>query len=145
MRKLLWLAAWSLVAVWSLLAFAAYGLIDFVGGLIARNADRLSSDPQTVEAAWRVFDFLHTASTSAALIVWGCVSLLILSVPWLLDRLAGRASVTVYRSGPGAAGAPRPGWRPAPEGVIDLAPDQYSERPRSDRPAGSVPSIAPRR
>ena len=138
MRRLLWLAAWSGVAVWSLVALAAYGLLDFFGGLAMRNADLFSSNPEAVETIFRVFSFLHSASTSVALVVWGGVSLLILSVPWLLDRFAGKARVQVFRTGMAPA---RPGWRPAtpatPDGVIDLAPDQYSVRPRS----GSVPTI----
>ena len=142
MRKLLWLAAWSGVVIWSVVALAAYGLLDFFGALAMRNADLFSSDPEIVETIFRTFSFLHSASTSVALVVWGGVSLLILSVPWLTDRFAGRAKVQVFQTG--APTADR-GWRPAgpatPEGVIDLAPDQYSVRPR---PAGSVPTIGPR-
>jgi hypothetical protein len=137
-RRLLWFGAWTAVAIWSLFALLAYNLLDFAGGVAMRHADAFSTDPQTVEWIWRVFSWMHGLSTSIALVVWGVVSLAILSVPWFLDRMIGRA-VTIHRTSP-ASMAPR-------DGVIDLGPDQYSVR--NDRPGstpdGPVPRIQPRR
>lgn len=137
MRGFLWLCAWVAVALWSLAAFLAYGLIDAVGDLAMRNADAFSADPETVEWIWRVFSWLHGFSTSIALVAWGVVSLAILAVPWLFDRLIGRSMV--LRTPPPYAG--RPG--PSADGVIDLAPDQYKVEPGASRP-GSVPRVPPR-
>ena len=140
MRRLLWFGAWSAVAIWSLFALVAYNLLDFAGGMAMRNADAFSSDPQTVEWIWRVFSWMRGLSTSIALVVWGVVSLAILSVPWFLDRVIGRSG-TIHSG-------PRPTIRPGvgPGGVVDLAPDQYSVRPDGSGGAqGSVPRIHPPR
>jgi hypothetical protein len=138
MSRLIWVIAWFGIAIWSLVAFLAYGLVDALGSAAMRNADMFSSDPETVEWVFRVISWIHSLSTSIALVVWGVVSLAILGVPWLLDRMVGRSTVVV-RSGAVPPGAP---FRRPEEGVIDLAPDQYSVRPG---PAGSVPHVAPRR
>ncbi len=49
MKRLLWILAWIAVAVWSLFAWGAYGLLDFFGGMAARNADIVTGHPETVE------------------------------------------------------------------------------------------------
>jgi hypothetical protein len=142
MRGFLWLCAWVAVAVWSIVALLAYGLIDASGELAMRNADAFSADPDTVVWIWRVFNWIHGLSTSIAMVVWGVVSLAILSVPWLFGRLLGRGT-TIVQTGP-VRTAPfqwPQGGRSA-DGVIDLGPDQYKVEP--DRP-GPVPRVAPRR
>lgn len=127
MRRLLWAFGWVAVAVWSLFAFAAYGLVDLVGKGAMRHADSFSADPETVEWIWRMFSFGHGLTTSVILVVWGFVSLAILAVPWLFDRLT-------------AAPAARASRRP--DGVIDLSPGDYSVRaPASGSP---VPRIGRR-
>ena len=138
MSRLIWVIAWFGIAIWSLVAFLAYGLVDALGSAAMRNADMFSSDPETVEWVFRVISWIHSLSTSIALVVWGVVSLAILGVPWLLDRMVGRSSVVV-RSGIIQPGAP---FRRPEDGVIDLAPDQYSVRPG---PTGSVPHVSPPR
>lgn len=133
MTRLVWFAGWMAVAVWSLFAAAGYLFVDVLGGVAMRNADLFSADPETVEQIFTLFSWLHGLSTSIVLVVWGFVSLAILAVPWLLDRLVGR----------------RPPVQPAarrPDGVIDLAPGDYSVAPHPDasRQAGPVPRIPPR-
>ena len=49
MKRLLWVLAWIAVAFWSLFAWGAYGLLDFFGGVAARNADIVTGHPETVE------------------------------------------------------------------------------------------------
>ena len=49
MRRLLWIIAWFAVVIWSLFAWGAYGLLDFFGGVAARNADIVTGHPETVE------------------------------------------------------------------------------------------------
>ena len=141
MRSFVWLAAWVGVALWSVFCGAAYGVFNLVGGSLARNADLFSSDPQTVEWIFRAFSAIQSLSTGAVLVGWAVVSLMMLAVPWTLDRFArtGRLQATVPTSG-------RPGWaRPDREGVIDLAPDQYSVGPGSPErgvgPNGPAPRI----
>jgi len=126
--RLLWTFAWAGVAVWSLFAFGAYGLLDLLGGLMARSADAFARDPATVEWLFGLFNGLKNLGLTAILVIWGLVSLCLLAVPWFFDRLAGGAA------------APRPSRDPH---VIDLAPDQYR---RFDAPRQSpVPPIESRR
>lgn len=142
MSRLVWFFAWATVFVWSLVCAAAYGVFNLAGGWFARNADLFASDPQTVEWIFRVFSGLQTLSTGAVVVGWAAISLLVLAVPWLLDRLAGPAL---------QAAPPRPpqgaGWSPTPsrDGVIDLGPDQYSVgSQQTGRPASPTPRIPPR-
>jgi hypothetical protein len=130
--RLLWVSAWIGVALWSLFAFSAYGLLDLFGGLIARNADAFAGDPATVEWLFWIFNGLKNLGLTAILVVWGLVSLCFLAVPWFLDRVAGRAA------------PPQP---PRDPHVIDLAPDQYRrfDRPPGPPRQGPVPRIEPRR
>ena len=109
MTRLLWVLAWIAVAIWSLVAFSAYGLLDLFGGLLARNADSLASDAGTVEWLFWVANGLKNLGLTAILVVWALVSLAILAVPWTLSRLAGRAAAPPPRD-------PR---------FVDLTPDQY--------------------
>jgi hypothetical protein len=137
-RRLLWFGAWTAVALWSLFALVTYNLLDFAGSVAMRNADAFSTDPETVEWIFNVFRWMRGLSTSIALVVWGVISLAILAVPWLLDRIIGRS--VVVRPGVPVSTAPR-------DGVIDLGPDQYSVRTGGPiGPAhGSVPQVPPRR
>lgn len=134
MTRLVWFAGWVAVAVWSLFAAAGYLFVDVLGGVAMRNADMFSADPETVEQIFTLLSWLHGLSTSIVLVVWGFVSLAILAVPWLLDRVVGR------RASAQQSAARRP------DGTIDLAPGDYSVRPSSDAPrhAGPVPRIPPR-
>jgi hypothetical protein len=106
--RVVWVLAWVAVAIWSLVAFSAYGLLDLLGGLLARNADTLASDPPTVEWLFWVVSGLKNLGLTAILVVWGFVSLVILAVPWGLSRLAGRAAPP-----------------PRDPRFVELSPDQY--------------------
>ena len=134
MSRIVWTFGWVGVLVWSLLCAAAYGLLDVIGRLSMRNADAFSADPDTVEGLWHVFSVLHSLSTGAVLVAWALVSLLILAVPWAVDRMIGP---------PASRDPRRPGLRrPMPSGrgdVIDLAPDQYSVGPPAGRANGPAP------
>ncbi len=136
MRRLLWAAGWVGVFFWSVFAFAAYGLVELIGGAFMRNADVFSADPGTVEWLFNVFSWLRGFSTSAILVIWGLVSLAILAVPWLFDRLTS----STIQAGPYQS-APPP---PRRDGVIDLGPNDYTVRdPEAGRP-GPAPRIGPR-
>jgi len=88
-KRLLWVLAWFAVALWSLFAWGAYGLLDFFGGVAARNADIVTGHPETVEwLSWALMT-LRGLGLGAIVFVWGLVSLLILAVPAVLGLLLG--------------------------------------------------------
>lgn len=89
MRRLLWVLAWIAVAIWSLFAWGAYGLLDFFGGVAARNADIVTGHPETVEwLSWGLMA-LKGLGLGAVVVVWALVSLLILAVPAVLGLFLG--------------------------------------------------------
>jgi hypothetical protein len=88
-KRLLWILAWFAVALWSLFAWGAYGLLDFFGGVAARNADIVTGHPETVEwLSWALMA-LRGLGLGAIVLVWGLVSLLILAVPAVLGLFLG--------------------------------------------------------
>lgn len=91
MRRLLWVFAWIAVALWSLFAWGAYGLLDFFGGVAARNADIVTGHPESVEwLSWGLMT-LRGLGLGAIVFVWALVSLLILAVPAVLGLFFGGA------------------------------------------------------
>ena len=119
MTRVLWVFAWIAVAIWSLVAFSAYGLLDLFGGLLARNADTLASEPGTVEWLFWITNGLKNIGLTAILLVWGLVSLAILAVPWTFTAPPARdprfveLSPDEYRT----VGTPAPG--PGPGHLVE--------------------------
>ena len=66
MSRPLWLFAWIGVAVWSLFAFSAYGLLDLFGGMMARSAE-FARDPMTVEWLFWALNGLKNLGLTAIL------------------------------------------------------------------------------
>lgn len=91
MRRFLWVLAWFAIAVWSLFAWGAYGLLDFFGGIAARNADIVTGHAETVEWLSWILTTLRSLGLGTIVVVWGVVSLLILAVPAVLGLLLGNA------------------------------------------------------
>src|SRR3712207_206257 len=91
MRRLLWFVAWIAVALWSLFAWGAYGLLGFFGGVAARNADIVTGHPETVEWLSWALTTLRGLGLGAIVVVWVLVSLLILAVPAVLGLFFGSA------------------------------------------------------
>ena len=97
MKRLLWAFAWIAVALWSLFAWGAYGLLDFFGGVAARNADIVTGHPESVEwLSWALMT-LRGLGLGAIVFVWGLVSLLILAVPAVLGLVLGGSRREQYR------------------------------------------------
>ena len=137
MRRVVWALGWAGIVVWSLVCALAYGFFELVGRLFMRNADAFSSDADTVESIFRAFSWVHGLSTWAVLVVWAFVSLMILAVPWVFDRMVG----TSRPADPGARpGRPMGRGRAGPGNVIDLAPDQYRVRPEPGPGAAGGPA-----
>lgn len=90
MRRAVWIFAWLAVAVWSLVAWGAYGLLGVFGDVAVRNADVVTGHPETVELlAWGLAT-LRDLGLVAVVLVWGFVSLLILAAAAILGRFVGR-------------------------------------------------------
>ena len=133
MTRLLWLLAWIGVAIWSLFAWAAYGLVDLFGGLAARHADTVTGHPDTVVWLSWTFGVLRDLGLGAIVVVWALGSLVMLAVPWAIDRFVGRPVVPTSSRGPLRR-----------DGVLDLGPDQYrvdTPRGHSEPGRGSVPRV----
>jgi hypothetical protein len=87
---MLWLGCVVAALLWSLLAWAAYGLVGWAGGLAASNADWVTAHPETVEwlswsAAW-----LTAVGLAGVVAVWAIGAGLILFLPAAL-RFVRRA------------------------------------------------------
>lgn len=91
MRKVVWALAWISVAVWSLFAWGAYGLLDFFGNVAARNADIVTGHPETVEWLSWALATLRSLGLGAIVFVWGAISLVILAVAALIARVVSPA------------------------------------------------------
>ena len=83
MSRLLWVFAWIAVAVWSLFAFSAYGLVDLFGGFVARNADAFGGDPELVE--WLFWLFNGEKWEHFAMILHPTQPLMVLNIESELD------------------------------------------------------------
>lgn len=119
MKRFLWILAWIAVAVWSLFAWGAYGLLDFFGGVAARNADIVTGHPETVEWLSWALTTLRSLGLGAIVAVWGLVSLLILAFPAVLGLFLGGSRREPYvedwrgpRINPGTPYPPAPGQPP---------------------------------
>lgn len=91
MRRVVWVLAWIGVAIWSLFAWGAYGLLGFFGDIAVRNADIVTRHPETVEWLSWALATLRGLGLAAVIIVWGLVSLLILGVAAILGYVLGRS------------------------------------------------------
>lgn len=133
MTRFLWLVAGIMVALWSLLAWGAYGLIDLFGSTAARHADVVSSHPETVEWLSWGLAAIRNLGLAAIVFVWGIVALLILAVPAAISIFLGRAARPMEpmdRNG----GYPRPGYRDVtPSDIADASADNDFERRSIER------------
>jgi hypothetical protein len=91
MTRVLWVFASLGVAVWTLIAWSVYGLIGLFGDVATRNADIVTTHPETVEWLSWGLGAVRNVGLAAVVLVWGVVSLLILAVPALLSFAVGRA------------------------------------------------------
>jgi hypothetical protein len=93
MKTIVWLTTAICVAIWSLLAWAAYALIGVAGNFATTNSDWLPVSPELVE----LFSWLASTGTGIGEVlvigVWGLVSLLIIAVGAIARRLLSRKAV----------------------------------------------------
>jgi hypothetical protein len=91
MRLAIWIIATVAIALWSLVAWAGHGMLDWTSDWAAANADQVSSVPEVVEwLSWGLHS-LGNASEIVVLIVWALGSILIIAAAGLVSHfLAGR-------------------------------------------------------
>ncbi len=141
MRRLVWALAWTAVAIWSLLAWGAYGLLDLVGGLAAGGAGSIAVDPSVGAGIAWVVNAVKGLGLFAILALWGFVSVVILAFGWLMARVAGgpgRVDVSYYQVGPSVhppQGYPPGAYPGPPRGLRDVTPRSSGVPPHGgDRP-----------
>lgn len=89
MRRLIWSLTWVGVALWSLLAWATYGLVNLVGDLAIRHSDAVTGEPVIVEWLSWGLSVAQGFGFFAVLVVWGLVSAAILAAGWVGARVTG--------------------------------------------------------
>jgi hypothetical protein len=89
MGRLVWVLGWIAIAIWSLVAWISYGLLDVVGGFATRNADRVIDYPEGVEFLSWAFSALQGLGGFAIVAVWALVSLAMLAATAILARILG--------------------------------------------------------
>jgi hypothetical protein len=95
MRRLIWILAWTGVALWSLFALGAYGMLDLfwtmtTGGaeLAPRPPDSFTTgEPHPLEDLFPFFGALKSVGVSAVLLVWLVGTLMMLGGAWVLARI----------------------------------------------------------
>ena len=109
MRKLVWIAAWTGVAMWSLFAVATYGLFEFVSTMLTGGVAARPPAPDTFTTGEpHIFEWLYpfvqvgrALGLSAIVAAWLTVTAMILGgafPPYALHTRGGR----------GVAGGRRP-------------------------------------
>jgi hypothetical protein len=99
MRLLIWSVATVALALWSLVAWAGHGLLDWSSDWAAANADQVSSVPEIVEWLSSALRSIGNASEIIVLIVWALVSILIIGFAsrLLTGRKTKLADITKWR------------------------------------------------
>lgn len=94
MKTLVWLVTGAVIALWSLLAWIAHGLVSVAGNLVASNADLIPADPLLIEwASW-----LASAGTGIGewlvVAVWALVSAVLAAFGFIATRLLPRLNAS---------------------------------------------------
>jgi len=91
-RRLVWIAAWTGVVLWSLFSLAAYGLFDVAGSALTGGASPPAPDtfttgePAIGEFLYPFVQIAKALGLSAIAAVWFVVSATILGVAFLVTR-----------------------------------------------------------
>jgi hypothetical protein len=94
MRTLIWIVTWTVIALWSGVAWIAHSLVGVGGSLVAGNADIIPADPLLVEwASW-----LATVGTGVGewlvVAVWAVVSLVLFACGFVATKFLPRYKAT---------------------------------------------------
>lgn len=98
MARGVWIAAWVLVAAWTLAARVGYGVVDLFGTVAVNRADLAARDPDQVAwIAW-FFDTVRDLGLFVVVAAWLIVTSAILGIAALIAKAKrDRARVTDAR------------------------------------------------
>ena len=95
MKTLIWGLTAILIALWSLVAWAAHALLGAGGQLAANNADLIPADPLAIE--W--ISWLANSGTGLGewliIVLWGFVSLVIFAIGFVATRFVPRLTTSI--------------------------------------------------
>ncbi|MGL4496038.1 MAG: hypothetical protein ACRCUX_09495 [Beijerinckiaceae bacterium] len=86
MQRLIRFLAIAGAVVWSLFAWGAYALVNWVGGVAARNADWATGHPETVEWLSWAAGLMTSAGLVGVVVIWAIGLVLFLIVAALARR-----------------------------------------------------------
>ena len=87
MRGLVWFITLALIALWSLISWIGYQLIEAGGRLIAGNADWAPVAPELVELISWLSLFGADVAGWLIIVVWGIVAAIIAALGFVATRL----------------------------------------------------------
>ena len=102
MGALAWLALVITLVLWSLLALAANGLLEWAGNILMPHADLLTGHPETVAWIGRAIQLASDLGGWLVAAIWGLGVLGLLAGFWVLRRWSARRR---------NLGRPNAGWR----------------------------------
>lgn len=87
MRTLIWIATWTLFAIWSGVSWIAHGLISVGSSLAANNADLILAEPLLVEWALWLVGVSTGVGKWLVVALWAIVSLVIFALGFVTTRV----------------------------------------------------------
>jgi hypothetical protein len=86
MKLAIWLVAIAGIVVWSFVAWAGHGILNWSSNWAAANADQVSSVPEIVEWLSWALRGIGNASEIIIVIVWALGSILIIGLAGIASR-----------------------------------------------------------
>jgi hypothetical protein len=119
MRRFVWVSTWVAVALWSLVAWSLYGMLELGTTVLTGGAGLAppppgsftTGDPPLLEPLFPLFSLAKSFGFAATVLVWGAVSAVMVGGAWILTRFMPRPKPTGTYSGTYTLDPPR---RPTP-------------------------------
>lgn len=98
MRRFVWISTWVAVAIWSLVAWSVYGVLDFGATVLTGGAEMTprppgsftTGDPPLFEPLFPYISLAKSLGFAATVLVWGAVSAVMVGGAWVLTRFMPR-------------------------------------------------------
>lgn len=122
MSKLIWFGAWTCIVIWSLLCWAAFGLIDVASGLATGSSNIFTSLVPGSETLVRgLIDIADDVGELLLFLMWGGVSGLIFASAWFTERVLAPGAKHLLSDMP-------PSYAPMGAGPQPTARDMHAHR-----------------